>query len=102
MDKEFQELIAEYLNTRRKRQQEEQAILQKMKENLKKRNGGKDDYWCEYPKCVISIENAGYEDLLKIDGDMNRNTAKDSMTKTAELAREQLLKLNKNKPDKQN
>lgn len=41
MDKEFQELNVEYLNAKRKHQQEEQAVLRKMKENLKKRNGGR-------------------------------------------------------------
>lgn len=66
MDKEFQELKAKYLSSKNN------SDLKALRENLKNRNGDSPEYSMKYVcTATVNIDDADFETIQKIDGDMN-------------------------------
>lgn len=93
MDKIFNDLVGMYHQAKDDNKltaAEKQAeIINQMKENLIKRNGGNDFYGSK------SISNASYVELREIDGTMNREASSQLMTDLSNKVRKKQTDLNK-------
>ena len=98
MDKTFNNLVGMYHQAKddnKSTAAEKQAeIINQMKENLIKRNGGNDNYES------ISIADASFDELLKINNAMGQNTISKNYMAASDNARD--VQIGRNKYNKGN
>lgn len=98
MNKEFGDLVQQYEQALKDAEvQKQETLLSGMRQNIKERTNGVDRYSIDGES--ISIMNAAFEDLLKINGDITRKTTSDAMTEYGDSIRKTNLKENKYGPD---
>lgn len=98
MDKQFNELVRQYVQAKQDADvQKQETLLSGMRQNIKERTNGVDSYTINGES--ISIMNAAFEDLQKINGDITRKTTADAMTNYGDSTRETNLKENKYGPN---
>ena len=98
MNEQFGELVQQYEQAIKDADvQKQETLLSEMRQNIKERTNGVDNYPIEGKS--ISIMNASFEGLLKINGDINRETTSDVMTDYGDSRRKTNLKENKYGPD---
>lgn len=100
MNKEFQKLFSEFENAKNNKDiDKEKSILAKMVENIYQRNGGLNDYCRELDGKKYLIQNASVQELLEINGEMNRIETSQKLTKISDEARAQQTGKNKYGPN---
>ena len=97
MNAEFNTLWTEYLDEKDKAKKEE--ILKKMRANVLQRNDNMDEYKYDIYNKTYSISSANYEQLLRINGDMNMKSTSEEMIAKSEKARDSMMSRNKYTPD---
>lgn len=72
LDQEFQNLLGEYI---KRKEDYQDPIVAKMRDNLTKRNGNNDEYTFQYASHetinISTVDIDGMNGLFAIDGDMN-------------------------------
>lgn len=92
MNKEFGKLVNEYEQVKTNSDAEElERILSKMRENLKNR--------IREDKYSINIAEATFEDLLKINAELNMAETSDKMKSVSDASRQQQQDKNKYRPN---
>lgn len=88
MNKQFDELVQQYNQARKEADvQKQDTILSEMRQNIQTRTSC-ENYKIEIENDTIILADASFEELLRIDGDINRKTSSDSMTDFSDYSRQ--------------
>ena len=100
MDKEFNNLSAEYQQARKKNDVNKQKeLIAEMQKRLVQRNGGSEEYTNSLMQTKYSIFSTVYQELLEINGDMNMIESQKKLDDLSENERKKETEQNKYSAD---
>ena len=100
MDKQFHDLKDKYQKAVKDNNESLKfELLEQMRNNILKRNGGDDCFTRTLDSKFYSISKSTYQELLEIDGEMNRNTTSQKLTNISNQERKTQTSKNKYGPN---